>query len=162
MSYDKVKEYFGEKGLGLRVVVRDQIGATVEQAALAIGCEPECIAKAMSFLVDDEPVLIVTAGDAKVNSSKYKAQFNQKAMMIPRDQVESRIGHVPGAVCPFAVNEEVCVYLDVSLKRFETIYTAGGSINSTVKLSLKELETHSASCGWIDVCKGWLINGNEQ
>ncbi|WP_094602658.1 hypothetical protein SPSIL_054080 [Sporomusa silvacetica DSM 10669] len=158
MSFEKVKKYFDGVGLGERVVEREQIGATVEQAAVSIGCEPERIAKTMSVFLDEKAALIVMAGDAKIDNTKYKACFHQKAKMIPGELVETYIGHLPGAVCPFAVNEDVRVFLDVSLKRFDIIYTAGGSLNSTVKLSLKELETHSASTGWIDVCKGWLVN----
>jgi len=158
MSFERVKECLERVGLVERLIVREQIGATVEQAALSIGCEPERIAKTMSFLVDDEPILIVSAGDAKVNSSKYKAQFHQKATMIPGDQVENIIGHAPGAVCPFAVNKGVRVFLDESLKRFDIMYTAGGSVNSTVKLSLSELETYSDHSGWVDVCKGWQVS----
>lgn len=161
MSFEKVKEYFDSIGLGQRVVEREQIGATVEQAAESIGCNPERIAKTMAFLVDEEPILIVSAGDAKVNSSKYKAQFLQKPKMIPSDQVENLIGHEPGAVCPFAINESVRVFLDISLKRFNIIYTAGGSLNSTIELSLPELETHSNSSGWVDVCIGWFVNETE-
>lgn len=161
MSYERVKEYFDSVGLGERVVIREQTGATVEQAALAIGCVPERIAKAMSFLVNDKPILIVSAGDAKVNSSKYKAWFRQKSVMIPGDHVEAYIGHAPGAVCQFAVNDDVRVFLDVSLKRFDKIYTAVGSINSTVELSLEELESDSGYTGWIDVCKGWVVNEDE-
>lgn len=162
MSYEKVKKYFEVVGLGQRVVEREQIGATVEQAAVSIGCEPEHIAKTMSFFQGEEAVLIVMAGDAKIDNQKYKACFQQKAKMIPGELVETYIGHVPGAVCPFAVNQGVSVFLDVSVKRFDIIYSAGGSLNSTVKLTLEELETHSSSSGWIDVCKGWLVNENEQ
>jgi len=161
MSFEKVKEYFNGVGLGERVVEREQIVATVEQAAVSIGCEPERIAKTMSVFLDEQPALIVMAGDAKIDNTKYKACFHQKAKMISGEQVETYIGHYPGAVCPFAVNEGVRVYLDVSLKRFDIIYTAGGSLNSTIKLTLKELETHSTPTDWIDVCKGWFVNSNE-
>jgi prolyl-tRNA editing enzyme YbaK/EbsC (Cys-tRNA(Pro) deacylase) len=161
MSLERVKKYFDGVGLGQRVVEREQIGATVDQAAVSIGCEPARIAKTMSFFLDEKAALIVMAGDAKIDNIKYKACFHQKAKMIPGELVETYIGHLPGAVCPFAVNEGVRVFMDVSLKRFDIIYTAGGSLNSTVKLSLEELETHSASAGWIDVCKGWFINENE-
>lgn len=162
MSYEKVKVYFDGVGLGDRVVVREHIGDTVEHAAESIGCEPARIAKTMSFLLDSGPILVVMAGDDKVNSSKFKAAFHQKASMIPGDQVEALIGHEPGAICPFAANEGVRVYLDISLKRFDFIHAAGGSLNSTVKLTLEELVIHSASAGWIDVCKGWLVNEDEQ
>lgn len=153
MSYENVKKFFDQVGLGDRVVVREYIGDTVEHAAKAIGCKPEYIVKTMSFLVDGKPILICMAGDAKVNNTKYKACFHQKAIMIPGDRVEEMIGHVPGAVCPFAVREEVKVYLDISLKRFSVVYTAGGSIVSTVKLTLEELEKYAVPECWIDVCK---------
>lgn len=162
MSYEKVKEYFDSVGLADRVVIREHIGDTVEHAAQAIGCKPAHIAKTMSFMQNGEPALVVMAGDAKVNNTKYKAYFHQKAVMIPGDHVETLIGHVPGAVCPFAINEGVKVFLDVSLKRFEIIYTAGGSLNSTIKLTVEELEKHSAPTGWVDVCQGWLANEDEQ
>lgn len=158
MSYEKVKEYFDSVGLGERVVIREHIGDTVEHAASAIGCKPEHIVKTMSFLQDGAPVLICMAGDAKVNNPKYKACFHQKAIMIPGAQVEERIGHAPGAVCPFAVKDGVKIYLDVSLKRFSVIYTAGGSINSTVTLTLEELEKYSSPEAWVDVCAGWYVN----
>lgn len=158
MSYENVKAYFENAGLGERVVVREHIGDTVEHAAQAIGCKPEHIVKTMSFLLDGEPVLICMAGDARIHNPKYKACFHQKAVMIPGAQVEELIGHVPGAVCPFAVHDGVKVYLDVSLKRFSVVYTAGGSLNSTVKLTLEELEQFACPEAWIDVCKGWFVN----
>jgi len=158
MSFKNVKEYFDRTGLGQRIVERDQIGATVEQAAMSIGCEPARIAKTMSVFLDEKPALIVMAGDAKIDNTKYKACFRQKAIMIPAEQVEAHIGHLPGAVCPFAVNDDVHIFLDVSLKRFDIIYTAGGNLTSTIKLSVEELETHSAAAEWIDVCKGWFVN----
>ena len=158
MSYEKVREYFEGLGLGERVVVREHIGDTVEHAAQSIGCKPEHIVKTMSFLVDGEPVLVCMAGDAKVNNTKFKACFHQKAVMVPADRVEALIGHGPGAVCPFAVRDGVKVYLDISLKRFSVIYTAGGSLNSTVELKLPELEEYAKPEGWIDVCKGWYVN----
>lgn len=158
MSFENVKKYLENIGLKDRIVVREDIGDTVEHAAKSIGCIPSQIAKTMSFLVDEKPVLIVMAGDAKVNGSKYKAYFHQKAVMIPKNQVEDLIGHLPGAVCPFGIHENVKVYLDISLKRFDKVYTAGGSLNSTVELSLDELIKYSNYVDWIDVCKGWFIN----
>ncbi|MGZ0041340.1 YbaK/EbsC family protein [Paenibacillus ottowii] len=131
----------------------EQSSATVEQAAMAIGCEPGLIAKTMSFFLNGKAILIVTAGDVKIDNKKYKDYFHEKAKMIPSDQVEDYVGHAPGGVCPFNINTDVLVYLDVSLKRFETIYPAGGSANSAVKLSLNELETFSSACGWVDICK---------
>lgn len=158
MSYENVKRYFDQNGLGERLTVRDQIGDTVEHAAQAIGCRPEQIAKTMSFLLKDGPILVVMAGDAKVNSSKFKACFHEKAVMVPWDQVETVIGHEPGAVCPFAVIDGVRVFLDISLKRFDDIHAAGGSLNSTVHLTLDELIEHSHMTDWVDVCKGWFVN----
>jgi len=155
MSFAKVKEYFESVGLGERVKHLEQSSATVELAAAALGCEPERIAKTMSFLLDDQPMLIITAGDAKIDNKKYKGQFHQKAKMIPGDQVEGYIGHAPGGVCPFVLTTEAPVYLDVSLQRFEIVYPAAGSGHSAVELSLPELEEHSKSLGWIDVCKDW-------
>lgn len=153
MALEKVIAYFDQTGLKDRVKVFDQSSATVELAAQAVGCEPAHIAKTMSFLLGDKAILIVTAGDARIENKKYKALFHQKAKMIPWDDVESYIGHAPGGVCPFEINEGVDTYLDVSLKRFETVYPAAGSDNSAVALSIEELEKHSNSIGWIDVCK---------
>lgn len=155
MSYEKVKQYFEKAGLGQRVKLLSQSSATVGQAAEAVGCEPERIAKTMSFLLDGRAILIVTAGDAKVDNKKYKTAFHQKARMIPGEQVESCIGHEPGGVCPFAVKPEVAVYLDESLKRFQTVYPGGGNDHSAVELSLEELETYSSAVEWVDVCKDW-------
>ncbi|MCI8321493.1 MAG: YbaK/EbsC family protein [Dorea sp.] len=153
MSLEKVQSYFEKHHMKERIKVFQQSSATVELAAQAVGCEPAHIAKTMSFLQGDNAVLIVTAGDVKIDNPKYKARFHQKAKMIPGDLVESYIGHAPGGVCPFAIKEGVPVYLDESLKRFETVYPAAGSGNSAIGLSLSELETHSNACGWIDVCK---------
>lgn len=158
VSYERVKSYFDSVGLGDRLTVRQQVGDTVEHAAEAIGCEPARIAKTMSFQLADGPILVVMAGDAKVNSSKFKAAFHEKSVMIPWEQVEELIGHVPGAVTPFALNDGVRVYLDVSLKRFDYIHAAGGSPNSTIWLTLDELVKHSGAAGWVDVCKGWMVN----
>ncbi len=127
--------------------------ATVELAAEAVGCEPARIAKTLSFKVGDTPVLIVAAGDAKIDNPKYKAQFHTKAKMLTREEVEEKIGHAVGGVCPFAVNEGVEIYLDKSLKRFETVYPAAGSSNSAIQMTMEELEKYSGSSRWIDVCK---------
>lgn len=154
MSYENVKAYLKEIGLEERLVIRDNID-TVEHAAQVIGCEEERIAKTMSFLVKDEPIVIVMAGDAKVNNALYKAQFHQKAKMVPYQDVEEIIGHMPGGVCPFALKDNVKVYLDVSLKRFQTVHAAGGSANSTIELSNEELEKYTHYVAWVDVCKGW-------
>ena len=127
--------------------------ATVKEAAEAINCKEEEIAKTLSFIVDDNAILIVVAGDSKIDNSKYKAEFHTKAKMIPFESVEDMVGHAVGGVCPFGVNENVKIYLDNSLKRFETIYPACGSSNSAIKLTLQELENITNYQKWIDVCK---------
>ncbi len=153
MSLEKVQEYFANYQMKEKIMVFDQSSATVELAAQAVGCEPAHIAKTMSFLQGEQAVLIVTAGDMKIDNPKYKARFHQKAKMISGDLVESYIGHAPGGVCPFAVKEGIPVYLDESLKRFETVYPAAGSGNSAIGLTIDELETYSKANGWVDVCK---------
>jgi prolyl-tRNA editing enzyme YbaK/EbsC (Cys-tRNA(Pro) deacylase) len=158
MSATKVQEYLNRVGLGERYIEHDAIGDTVEHAAAVIGCEPAKIAKTMSFMLRSGPILVVSAGDAKANSSKFKAQFGEKPVMLSWDQVEAITGHEPGAVTALAVNEGVRVFLDVSLKRFSDIHTSGGALNATVHLTLKELEDCSGYESWVDVCKGWLVN----
>lgn len=155
MSYTKVKELFEKDNLGGVVRYSNEVSDTVENAAKMIGCEPKQIAKTMSFLVDEEPIVVVVAGDAKIDNSKYKAYFNYKAKMIPFDDVESLVGHTPGGICPFAVNPNVKVYLDISLKRFDIVYTGGGNENATVKVTIDQLEKYSNSNEWVDVCKNW-------
>lgn len=157
MSIERVKEYFRESGMEERVKILDQSSATVELAAQALGCEPELIAKTMSFLVEGEPILIVTAGDAKIDNKKYKGQFHGKAKMIAPQDVEELIGHAPGGVCPFCTKENIPVYLDVSLKRFEYVYPAAGDAHSAVKLTVEELEQYSGAKEWVDVCKEWEV-----
>lgn len=155
MSIEKVKDYFRQYGMEGRVLEFPVSSATVELAAQALGCEPGRIAKTLSFLVGDRAVLIVAAGDAKVDNHKYKAQFGVKAKMLSAYEVTDLVGHAVGGVCPFAVNEGVTVYLDESLKRFDTVYPACGSSNSAIELTIPELERYSGFAGWIDVCKGW-------
>ena len=155
MAIEKVKEYFKEYGMEGRIKEFDVSSATVELAAQALHCEPCRIAKTLSFMAADGPVLIVTAGDAKIDNQKYKAQFGKKAKMLASSEAEVMIGHAVGGVCPFAVNAGVTVYLDVSLKRFHTVFPACGSGNSAIELTIKELETYSSYAAWIDVCKGW-------
>ena len=138
-----------------RVQEFDVSSATVELAAKALHCEPQRIAKTLSFMVENEAVLIVAAGDAKIDNPKYKAKFGKKAKMLSLDEVETVVGHVVGGVCPFAVNEGVKVYLDVSLKRFETVFPACGSSNSAIELTIPELEEYSGYAEWVDVCKGY-------
>lgn len=153
MAIDKVRKFFAGYGMEDRIMEMEQSSATVELAAQAVGCEPSRIAKTMSFLQGDKAILIVAAGDAKVDNKKYKAQFQTKAKMIPFDEVEEWIGHAPGGVCPFAIKDGVDVYLDDSMKRFEIVYPAAGSGNSAIGLNLEELEKYSGSLAWIDVCK---------
>jgi len=153
MSIEKAKEYLKQFGLDTQVMEFEVSSATVAEAAKAIGCEEKEIAKTLSFMVGDKPILIVAAGDSKVDNSKYKAEFSTKAKMIPFENVEAVIGHAVGGVCPFGVNDGVAVYLDSSLKRFETVYPACGSSNSAIKLTLAQLEEIINCEKWVDVCK---------
>lgn len=153
MAIEKVREYFAGFGMENRILEFQESSATVELAAQALGCEGARIAKTMSFIVAEKPILILCAGDTKVDNAKYKAYFKEKARMIQFDQVEAMIGHAPGGVCPFAVNEGVSVYLDESLKRFETVFPACGSSNSAIELTILELEKYSGFLEWIDVTK---------
>ena len=155
MAIEKVKQYFSEIGIAERIREFDVSSATVELAAVALECEPCRIAKTLSFMVDGHAVLIVTAGDAKIDNFKFKAQFGTKAKMLTPDEVETLVGHGVGGVCPFAVNDGVPVYLDESLKRFVTVFPACGSSNSAIELSIYELEKYSGFVSWIDVCKNW-------
>ncbi|MDY4835252.1 MAG: YbaK/EbsC family protein [Frisingicoccus sp.] len=153
MSIDKVREYFRTFGIDDQILEFDVSSATVELAAQAVGCEPALICKSLSFKIDERTILILAAGDAKVDNKKYKTCFGSKAKMLSPDEVIERIGHAVGGVCPFAVNEGVEVYLDDSMKRFEYVYPAAGSSNSAIKLSLSELEKYSNYRKWVDVCK---------
>ncbi len=152
MSFEKAEKYLKDAGFADRISVFDVSSATVELAAVAVGTEPAHIAKSLTFKVSEKPVMIVCAGDAKVNNSKFKAFFHEKATMLTRDEVSELIGHDVGGVCPFGINGGVGVYLDESLKRFDVIYPACGSDNSAVKLSPDELFTLSNAKGYIDVC----------
>ena len=153
MSLVKAKEYLKKYGLENKIMEFDVSSATVKEAAKAINCKEGEIVKTLSFIVNDIPILIAVAGDSKIDNSKFKAEFQIKAKMIPFDNVEELIGHAVGGVCPFGINENVEVYLDNSLKRFAIVYPACGSSNSAVKLTLDELETASNYKKWIDVCK---------
>lgn len=155
MAIEKVKAYFRKHGIEERIQEFDVSSATVELAAAALHCSPQRIAKTLSFLVENEAVLIVAAGDAKIDNPKYKAKFGKKAKMLSPDEVETFVGHGVGGVCPFSVNEGVKVYLDVSLKRFETVFPACGSSNSAIELTISELEEFSGYIEWVDVCKGY-------
>lgn len=153
MSVEKVKDFFAKYGMENRIKEFSVSSATVELAADALECEPCRIAKTLSFMVGSKPILIVAAGDAKIDNRKYKAQFGTKAKMLKPDDTVSLIGHPVGGVCPFAVNEGVTVYLDISLKRFDTVFPACGSSNSAIELTIEELEKYSSYLSWIDVCK---------
>ncbi len=155
MAIERVKAYFRQHGMEERIQEFDVSSATVELAAAALQCDPQRIAKTLSFLVDGHVVLVVAAGDAKIDNPKYKVQFGTKAKMLSPEEVETLTGHAVGGVCPFAVKEGVEVYLDVSLKRFQTVFPACGSSNSAIELTIPELERHSGYAGWIDVCKGY-------
>ncbi len=153
MSLSKAKEHLKKLGYEDRIMEFSVSSATVTEAAIAVGCEERNIVKTLSFFVNDTPILIAVAGDAKIDNSKYKAEFHTKAKMIPFEDVEGLIGHAVGGVCPFGVNEGVEVYLDESIKRLDVLYPACGSSNSAVRLSIQELEQTSNYKKWIDVCK---------
>lgn len=156
MSIQKVREYFKQFGIEDRIREFDVSSATVELAAVAVGVEGARIAKSMSFKVGEEPIIIVVAGDAKVDNSRYKAQFHTKAKMLTHEEAHTLIGHDVGGVCPFALPEDVKVYLDVSLKRFDTVFPAAGSDNSAVEMTCDELEQYASNfVEWVDVCKAW-------
>lgn len=153
MSIEKAKKHLEAYGFADRVIEFEVSSATVELAAKAIGCEPCMICKSLTFMTQSGAVMVLAAGDAKVDNAKYKAFFGIKAKMLSFDEVESLIGHAVGGVCPFGINDGVKVYLDESMRRFEYIYPAAGSSNSAVKLTLDELEKCSGYISWIDVCK---------
>lgn len=155
MAIDKVKNYFRQYNMENRIQELKESSATVELAAEALHCEPCRIAKTLSFMVGENPILIVTAGDAKIDNPKYKAHFHTKAKMLTPDEVETLVGHAVGGVCPFAVNDGVTIYLDKSLKRFQTVFPACGSGNSAIELTIAELEKYSSFTAWVDVCKDW-------
>ena len=155
MVNEKVEKYLAERGLSDRLTEHAQLIDTVEHAAQQIGCTEAEIAKTLSFLVDDAPVIIVMAGDGRVNSAKFKKQFGTKPHMIPRDQVEDRTGFPPGGVCPFGLPDGIPIWLDISMKRFGHVHPAGGNEYTSVKLTPEELDRATAAVGWCDVCKGW-------
>ena len=155
MSIETGRAYLRARGYEDRIQEFSVSSATVELAAQAVGCEPARIAKTLSFAVDGGCVLIVCAGDAKIDNAKFKAQFHTKATMLTPEQVLDFTGHAVGGVCPFANPEGVRTYLDVSLKRFGTVFPAAGSSNSAIELTCDELEEYSRCESWIDVCKGW-------
>ena len=156
MSIQKVREYFKQFGIEERIREFEVSSATVDLAAIAVGVEGARIAKSLSFKVDDQPIIIVVAGDAKVDNSAYKKYFHTKAKMLTHEEAHELIGHDVGGVCSFALPENVKVYLDVSMKRFDTIFPAAGSSNSAIELTCDELEKYSSNfVEWVDVCKAW-------
>lgn len=151
MAIEKVKEYFKNFGIEERIQEFKVSSATVELAAIALGCAPERIAKSLSFMVNEKPIIIVVAGDVKISNSKFKQQFQTKAKMLTFEEAENLIGHKVGGVCPFAINDGVDVYLDISLKAYETVFPACGSSNSAIELTIQELEKYSNYKSWVDV-----------
>ena len=155
MAIEKVRDYFARWGIQDKIMEFEVSSATVELAAQALHCEGARIAKTLSFLVGEESVLVVTAGDARVDNHKFKETFGVKAKMIPGDQVEERIGHAVGGVCPFALPKTVRIFLDESLRRFETVFPAAGSSNSAIEVTPAQLEQYTGGI-WVDVCKDWM------
>lgn len=157
MSLERAKQYLEKKGFLENVIELEESTATVSQAAEALGVEPGMIAKTMSFLQGEQPVLILTEGTAKIDNRKYKDTFHVKAKMIPFEEVEEFVGHAPGGVCPFGIKEGIAVYLDESLKQFETVYPAARNSNSAVRLTIAQLEQAVEAKGWVDVCKEMTV-----
>ncbi len=154
-SFEKVKAFVTAAGFGDRIRLPEGSSATVELAAQALGCRPEHIAKSLSFNQAEGPVVIVVAGDAKIDNHRYKVTFHEKAHMIPGADVERLTGHVPGGVCPFALNDDVKLYFDESLKRFTTVYPAAGEDHTALEITVEEMEAVAKPLGWVDVCKAW-------
>ena len=153
MSLEKATKYLEEKGYADHIIILEESTATVNEAAAALGVEPGMIAKTISFMQGDDAVLILTEGTARIDNRKYKDTFHTKAKMIPFEDVENVIGHAPGGVCPFGVNDTIAVYLDESLKKYDIVYPAAGNDHSAVKLTIPELEAVAGALGWVDVCK---------
>ena len=153
MAFDRAKKYLDSKGYGDRIIIPEHSSATVAEAAAALGCEPGMIAKTLSFLQNERPILILAEGTVRIDNKKYRSCFGCKAKMIPAEQVEALIGHDIGGVCPFGINDGVTVYLDESLKMHETVYPAAGTDHSAVRLGISELEECCGYPRWVDVCK---------
>ena len=153
MSFEKVKNYFKSVGLSDRVQAFNVSSATVELAAVALNCEPDRIAKSLTFYGKENPLMVVVSGESRIDNHKFKETFGVKASMLKYEDVSNLIGHNVGGVCPFCLNEDVKVYLDVSLKKFDFVYPACGSSNSAVKLNIDELNKYSGNIKWVDVCK---------
>lgn len=155
MSIEKVRAHLSRFGVAHKIQEFPVSSATVALAAQALGCQPERIAKSLAFRVGGRTILVVTAGDAKVDNAKYKKAFLTKATMLTPEETQTRVGHTVGGVCPFALRDGVEVYLDESLRRFSTVFPACGSSNSAIELTIPQLEECSGGIGWLDVCKGW-------
>lgn len=153
MSLEKVQAVLKGTELEKNIIILEQSSATVALAAEALHTEPDRIAKSLSFFIGEQPVVIVVAGEAKIDNKKYKNYFHEKAKMIPYDEVETAVGHAPGGVCPFALPESVQVYLDISLKQYDVVYPAAGSDNSAVRITIEQLEKYTGFKEWIDVCR---------
>ena len=153
MSLERARKHLEKYGLAERIHLTEESSATVELAALAVGVEPGRIAKTLSFMIDGRPALILAEGTARIDNRKFKDTFHTKAKMIPSDQVEELVGHAPGGVCPFGINDGIPVYLDDSLKMYETVFPAAGTGNSDIELTIPELEECSEMTGWVDVCR---------
>lgn len=153
MAIEQARAHLAQWGMDDKILEFEVSSATVELAAQAVGCQPERIAKSLTFMVDGQCVLIVVAGDKKIDNSKFKGKFKTKAKMLTAEEVEAMVGHAVGGVCPFGVKSGVKIYLDTSLQRFETVFPACGSSNSAIELTIKELEEYAQSEEWIDVCK---------
>lgn len=153
MAIEAVKAFFKGTELDGKIIELAESSATVELAAQALHTEPDRIAKTLSYLLEEQPILVVASGMSRVDNHKYKEQFGKKAKMIPFDEVEVYIGHAPGGVCPFAVKEGVKVYLDQSLKKYDTVYPAAGSGNSAIEMTMAQLEKYTGYETWVDVCK---------
>lgn len=153
MQIEKAKSYLKQYNLDAKVMEFSISSATVKDAAIAVGCAEDEIAKSLTFLVNDEPIMILTSGNSKIDNAKYKSEFHTKAKMIPFEDVEKYIGYAVGGICPFGINDNVKVYLDVSLKKYDIVYPAAGTDKSAVKLTIAELENTSKYIKWIDVCK---------
>ena len=155
MSIERVREYFAKENIKASIMEFDASSATVELAAQAVGCEPRRIAKTMACKINESAILVITAGDAKVDNAKYKKQFGTKAKMVPVDELEALVGHAIGGVCPFGINDGIVVYMDESLKRFTTVFPACGSANSAVEMTIPQLEEYAKITARVDVCKAW-------
>ena len=154
MSLERAQNHFKQYGIEDRIRTFPVSSATVELAAAALNCEPGRIAKTLSFMLEDKVILILAAGDARIDNAKYKARFGAKAKMVKAEEAEALIGHAVGGICPFGVNEGIAVYLDESLKAYQTVFPACGSGNSAIELTIAELEKYSGSVAWVDVCRG--------